>query len=540
MRWTIALALMAWTWIVPPQAHAQEPDSSLYARVYHDEALNAFYIKNDGKPYWLFGTKPNEKAKALISVLDDAWQNGLNPYHYHTREIHTLLKDENTVPEKSTMALELLLTDAFVNYARDLSGMRIKAADMDLDPRDWRQRISEEQALELLDTQKGPMDEFLLSLEPQSKSYQLVKDELIRLAKRKDDSKFEHVSFAGLVRPGQGAKDIPKLRTRFSLPQPPEPGLYTYDDALARAVMKFQAENGLKPDGIIGKKTTEMLNMGREKKIEKLIVNLERLRWIKDGKPNRFIIVNIPASQLWAVEDGKVKVSMPVVVGRKKRPTPSFVTMVHGMRFNPTWTVPPTIEKEDIWPKLKENPLYFNDKGMELYQKQGEDYVTVDPASVDWINMSEDELYTYKMVQNAGDNNPLGRIRVLMPNSQNVYLHDTNHPEVFEQSDRAQSSGCVRMEYPEKIAEFVLDHKHGWDKERMHEVLEEGKMKDVYIDPVFPVYLVYNTVWIGDNDQIIYGEDLYGYDNKMMQLLEKLDESASIGHTVDRIANNVD
>lgn len=523
------------------QSEALNKTSDIISALSNSEAIDKFYTMREGAPLWLDGRELNNNARALIDVIVNSWENGLNPNVYHYQEIAQILEAGRELDDAAALRAEVLLTDAFVKYVRDLSGMRIKPKDMELDAEHWRQRISVDEALAFLAAhQGGYMDEYLHSFEPQSKAYQLLKDEMRVLAQSGSTDEQDFLKFGGLVKPGQGATDIPKLRARFGLDSPADDSKYTYDKDLVVAVMNFQAEKGLKPDGIIGKRTVDMLNLSKGQKIKRLVANMERLRWIKDEQTRRFIVVNIPASRLIAVDDGQVKVDMPVVVGRKKRETLSFVTMVHGVRFNPTWTVPPTIRKEDILPQLQADPNALLDKGMEVFQTQGEQTITVDPTMVDWVNMTPEMLRSYKFVQSAGDHNPLGRIRVLMPNRHNIYLHDTNHPELFDRSDLAQSSGCVRMKYPERIANFILQDRSGWSDQKMIDVLKTGKTKDYYTDEKLPIYLVYNTVWIGDKDQIIYGNDIYDIDNKLLQLIEKVDGFKIIGHSDDRVAKSVD
>lgn len=500
-----------------------------------EAAISFFYEKRNGEAYWLENGEFSKNAIQLVEVIENSWENGFNPNVYHYHEIKHI-RDHLKFDQNTQFQLEMILTDAFAKYVKDLSGMRVRASDVNLIKDQWKQSISISDALSYLDKKISNMDEFLMSLEPQSKSYQMLKDEMRKLVLEYKEGEIEKVNFQSVLKPGQGAKDIPKLRSRFGLDSPAGDQKYLYDSELVAAVKNFQLDKGLKSDGIIGHKTLEMFNLSKEQKIKKLIVNLERLRWIKNNDVSTFMVVNIPASRLLGVENGVVQVDMPVVVGRKKRETLSFVTDIHGVRFNPTWTVPPTIRKEDILPKLKEDPLFLSDKGMEIFKKTEEGTFTVDPASVDWLTVTENDLSQYKMVQKAGDNNPLGRIRILMPNMYNIYLHDTNHPELFDRSDLAQSSGCVRLKHPDKVANFVLKNLKGWSEEKMLNIIKSGKTKDFYIENKIPIYLVYNTVWIGEKDQVIYGNDIYELDQKLLNLIEKADGYKISSHSENMIA----
>ncbi len=264
-------------------------------------------------------------------------------------------------------------------------------------------------------------------------------------------------------------------------------------------------------------------NGGDKHKINQLTVNMERLRQLPDEAPERFIVVNIPSATLWAIDGGKVQFEMPVIVGRKSRPTSDFITEISGVRFNPTWTIPPTIMRKDILPNLRNNPNYLAGKGIELYDGYSTDALTLNPAFIDWNNITLSELYSFRMVQLAGKNNPLGDIRILMPNEHSIYLHDSNEKWLFSRGKRALSSGCIRMQDPEKVANFVLKKHAGWSDKSMRKIFSNQKTKEVYISEKIPVYLLYHTVWIDGDGEIIYGDDVYLRDKVSPQLLEKLD-----------------
>ena len=508
--------------------------SSLHAKsLMNQGVVDAYYSERNGAPVWVKNSRLTRDARDLIAVLEQSWMNGFNPSKYHLNQIHEILSDEgNTHPDSLTM-LELLITDAYVEYTRDLSGMRIHASDMGLNSGHWNQRISPQEAISYLDPNKDDIAEFMLMLEPQTITYQRLKAQLVSLVEKAGEvEQQEPITFShSVVRPGRGYDAIPKLRQRLGLDAVDGADQYKYDDNLFQAVKYFQEKKGLKPDGLIGKQTLFALNQTHEQKIQQIIVNMERLRWVPEKKPDRFILVNIPSFTLWAVEDGKVAFEMPIIVGRKKRPTLSFVSNIHGVRFNPTWTVPKTIKREDILPHLQEDPNYLTGKGMELYDGYGTDAITLDPTSVDWHEITLQELYSLNMVQGPGANNPLGSIRVLMPNPHNIYLHDTNHKSLFARTNRAQSSGCVRMKNPEKVADFIMKAKPNWSKQKMEDILNKGEMKDIYTSEKMPVYILYQTVWIGSENQIVYGNDIYSYDKKLLQLLEKLDEIPKISNS---------
>jgi len=244
---------------------------------------------------------------------------------------------------------------------------------------------------------------------------------------------------------------------------------------------------------------------------------MERIRWEDQDKPDRYLLVNIPNELLWAIDGGRIEVQMPVVVGRPERATNAFNAKITGVRINPTWTIPPTIKKEDFATKLRRNAAYLDNRGIKVY-KGGK---AIRSSSVNWNNVSENQLGAYTMVQGPGSTNPLGRYRVLMNNPYNIYLHDTPTKTYFARANRALSSGCVRLEDAELITDFILRKNPDWNEARKQEILESGEMTEVSAGESLPVYLQYKTVWLGDNDQLVFGNDIYEEDRNLFNALRK-------------------
>lgn len=515
-------------------------------------AIEAFYQRRGGEPFWLDGVRLNSSAVKMIESINDSWTHGLNPHRYHAHDIAAItggkVHSRMRLPLKAdaVMTFELMLTDAYVRYVTDLSGMRIKASALDLNPSHWRQPITPADALALLEGQgaNGALQNALNRVTPQGTTYKALQAELVALVKkmRKDpEVKVERVLIASPLSPGREHKEVPKLRRRLGIGAPAgNKDSLVYDAALADAVKKFQAQKGLKPDGVIGAKTLYVLNQSIADRVVQLAVNLERLRWMPHETARRVVMVNLPSATLWALEDGKPRLEMPVIVGRPKRATISFRTEITGVRFNPDWTVPPTIQKEDILPQLIEDPGVLVDKGMEVYSGYGADAQTLDPMVVDWAGMTSEEYKALRLVQIPGAHNPLGRIRILMPNAHNIYLHDTNDRKLFSRSDRAQSSGCIRVQEPEKLASFILSLRPGWSDGQMQKYFKDKKTRDIMIPEKIPVYLLYNTAWVGPEGQVVFGEDIYNDDKKLFQLLERMNAIFIPGGDAEIAAQSAD
>lgn len=487
----------------------------------HKTALQVFYQTRQNQSYWMSESTIYSRAERMYKAIDEAWTHGLNPHKYHYVEIYRLMGEQDN--PRSRSKLELLLSDAFISYTRDLSGMRVDGRQMDLDNEHWKSRIGAFEAIQYL--HNSDFGTVLNAVEPQGQTYQALRRELIRLV-NKGEGKNEDllpIEFDGILRPGWGHPEVPRIREYLGMPKL-EHSNATYDDHLAAAVIRFQKDNNLEPDGVIGSSTLEAMNRTNLRKIKQIIANLERLRWVNIDRGNKFVIVNIPSATLWAIENGKVAFEMPVIVGTPVRATLPFNTVINGVRLNPDWTVPPTIKKFDILPKIKEDPAYFADKGMELIRGYGSDAITLDPHAIDWDNISTRELHRIRMVQTPGDHNPLGRYRLLMPNRHNIYLHDTNHPELFAKNERALSSGCIRMKDPRQMTEFLLENAAGtWDDTRINEVLDTYKKTDIDLQRSIPVSILYYTAWLDGNGRVVYGNDIYDRDAKLLELLSNID-----------------
>lgn len=483
-------------------------------------ALQRFYDERDNDPIFLSGDEPLAQARALLGVFEESWTHGLNPESYHVEPIRRLL----TSPLRLQMEqarLELLLADAVMRYGRDMTGMRVDPAQIKQQAKFWRQPVPGYDVL----SRVAAADDFAAALEelaPHTMLYRKLREELVRLSTAEEHYEdLLPLDFgAPYFHPGKKAPAVVGLRQRLGVAVPSNVRRADlYVDELAAAVMAFQRRYEVEPDGIIGPQTLSLLNRTRQAQMEQVIANLERLRWMPADLPDRYVMVNIPSQMLWGVDHGKVALEMPVVVGLPFRQTQSFTTDVTGIRLNPTWTVPLSLKMQDFLPKLKENPGYLAEKGIELIQGYGKNARTLDPAAIDWDTIGWREMGKLRMVQVPGDHNALGRVRVLMDNEFDIYMHDTNHPEFFDKTQRTYSSGCIRLSRPYDMARFVMQGHEGWSEEAMQDILAAGETEDLEIGRTMPVYIVYQTIWLNGHGDMVFGADVYGRDRKLLAAL---------------------
>ncbi len=482
-------------------------------------AMLSYYRSRKYTTFWTGNMQKLQQAKEALIILEDSWTHGLNPDNYHVKQIEKLIESNNST---ANIKLELLLSDALIRYGQDLTGMRIPAASIGQKAEYWKQKLS---GIEILNIIRSHNDvrKALATFPPQTALYNNLRNELISLTetfyKQGGDTDIDKISFDGILRPGYSHKSVAKIRKRLGVASPNNREIYIYDDKLALKVMDIQKKNDLRIDGVIGQETLKILNRSIKDKIVQITANMERLRWLERKRPEKYIVVNIPSMTLWAVKKGKVELEMPVVVGQKARKTQSFVAEITGVRVNPTWTVPFSIKKADFLPKLREDSSYLSDKEVEIYKGYGKNRITIDPLSIDWDNISMKELNKLIMVQTPGDHNALGRIRILMPNIYNIYLHDTNHKEVFSRNDRFQSSGCIRLSNPDAVANFIMNENEDWSFRKLASIKDSLKSTDINAKNKIPIYILYQSIWINTEGELIYGRDVYNNDKKLYEAL---------------------
>ena len=318
------------------------------------------------------------------------------------------------------------------------------------------------------------------------------------------------------LREGDSHPDMPKLRARLADFMPKEVSntdMFVFGVDLTSAVKAFQRHYHLRDDGIIGPQTLALINRTAEEEKRQIALNLHRLNspeW--RGRPDLRIDVDVARYWLTAYEQGKPVFEMPVVVGTQERQTNIFSTMMTGVRLNPGWTLPPTIKAEDYIPKLRENPEWVTEKGVMIYANWDQDATPIDPTLVDWNYLTDNQIKAMRFYKMAGDNNPLGQYRFLMHNKYDIYLHDTNQKYLFDRSSRAYSSGCVRVNDPRRIVEFLLAENPDWTPDKLDRILEEGKTFDLRANRSIPVYFDYKTAWLDSEGQLVLGYDIYGLD----------------------------
>ena len=311
------------------------------------------------------------------------------------------------------------------------------------------------------------------------------------------------------IGPGASGPEVATLRRRLAVTGDLGPNAATgsgYDEILADGIRRFQARHGLAETGTVGPQTLAALNVPVGDRIRQLSASRERLNGSNFVFGQRYVVVNIPAAVAEAVSGGEVERRYVAVVGKPDRPSPTLTTAITAVNLNPTWTVPLSIVKKDIVPKMRKDPGYVARMRMRLLDGQGHE---VDPRAVDW---KAERTPGFTIRQDSGSGNALGAVRIDMPNPHSVYMHDTNHKNLFSADYRFHSSGCARIADVRSLAAWLLADNSGWSRREIDTGIAAAKRTDIRLARAVPVAWVYLTGWATRDGRVHFRNDVYKHD----------------------------
>jgi murein L,D-transpeptidase YcbB/YkuD len=322
------------------------------------------------------------------------------------------------------------------------------------------------------------------------------------------------------LRIGVRAPAVAVLRQRLAvsgdLPQNALNSSDAFDSYVDAAVKRFQARHGIQPDGIIGQTTFAALNIPAHVRLAQLSTNLTRLKVLTaKAMPPRFVMVNIPAATVEAVEGGQVVSRHTAVVGKVTRPSPIVNSKISEINFHPFWTVPASIIKKDLIPLMQKDPNYLTNYHIRIFDKTGAE---LRPEQVDWTT---DEATNYMFKQDPGDENSLGRVKINFPSPDGVYMHDTPHKSLFNEDYRFDSSGCVRIQNIRELIVWILRDTPEWDRNAIENEFRSGNRIDVKVVNPVQLYWTYITAWSTTDNVVQFRDDIYNLDG-----LEQFSEPA--------------
>jgi len=319
------------------------------------------------------------------------------------------------------------------------------------------------------------------------------------------------VPSVGVLRLGDRHPSVPVLRARLVASGDIDPnavGNDIYDSYVEAAVRRFQARHGLTVDGIIRAETLAALNVPAPVRLAQLKVNVTRLRTLSANLSPRYVVANIPAARVEAIENGLAVSRHAAVAGKPDRPSPELTSKIVQINFNPYWTVPPSIVQKDLIPKMQDQPDYLTSNHIRIFDARHKE---LEPSQINWY--SEDATH-YSFKQDPGSYNSLGSIRINFPSAYGVYMHDTPLKNLFGEDFRFHSSGCMRVQNVRQLVAWLLQGVRGWSLEDIDHVIKSGEQKNAQVTKPVPLHWVYITGWATPDGVVQFRDDIYGKDGR--------------------------
>jgi L,D-transpeptidase YcbB len=480
--------------------------------------LPDFYERRGFRPAW----EPRT-IEQLFRAIVDAEADGLDPNDYH-QQVLTRLRGEVAANRQPTAALladyDLLLTDALIRLGYHLMFGKVDPERIDPNWNMARQLHGFDPAVQIQKTlDAGDVYEALEREKPNHAFYTGLKRELARYRQIEAGGGWPVVPTGPVLRDGVDDPRIATLRRRLQatgdLPRGQDNST-RYDSAVASAVRGFQERIGLTADGVLGDGTRKALNVPVGDRIEQIRLNLERGRWVLHDLDSTFVVVNIAGYSVAYVRGGRTVWRSRAVVGLPYRSTPIFRDSIKYLDFNPTWTVPPGILARDMLPRLKRGGVRALPEGMRVLNRSGR---VVDASGINWSAYSGSS-FPFTLRQDPGPANALGRVKFMFPNRYLVYLHDTPSRELFNESARAFSSGCIRIQHPFELADLLLADR-SWNSDSTDRTLATRRTRTVRLRRPVPVLLLYWTAWVDDQSRVNFRSDIYGRDARLARALDE-------------------
>jgi murein L,D-transpeptidase YcbB/YkuD len=497
----------------------------------HQAALETLYQASGYAPLWTRNGKPTPQALKAIANLSKADDQGLDSADYDPelwQKWQAELAAAPTPAPRELASFDAGLSLSLMRYVSNLYMGRINPKrvnfSLDIEPK----KLDLPALLRKLAASDNP-DALIAAQEPKLKFYGYLKTALARYRQLAKDAPAVQISLPAKFKPGDRHADVPKLRKLLAVLGDLTGGdgndpSQAYDPPLADAVKRFQSRHGLAPDAVIGKGTLAQLNVPLAERVKQIRLGLERLRWLPDQIDGRYLMVNIPSFQLFGFHTGsgseRPDLEMNVIVGEAidGHSTPVFHSDMTYVNFRPYWNVPYAITVKEYVPILSRNPGYLAGHDMEIVSSFAPDAAVYGASRGNIQQLASGAL---KLRQRPGPKNALGLVKFAFPNTNNVYLHSTPSQGLFKRSRRDFSHGCIRVEFPATLAEFVLKDHGDWTREKIEEAMQADKPKIVTLKPSIPVYIFYSTVLADADGKAMFYQDLYGHDAPLNAELAK-------------------
>ncbi len=477
------------------------------------EAIERAYEQHGNLPIWVDGSGYNAKAQQVIDELKRANDWGLATADYAVPSVNAA-----SLTNAKLADAELALTRASVKYARDAHVGRFDPA-----------RISE--LIDLMSTPPDPLavltglssasdpGAFLTSFNPRHPEFEQLRQKYLALRGNQPGATQIRIPDGPKLRKGDTSADVALIRQRMRIAAPVGGDPQFYDDQLQTAVRDFQDRTGYRVDGVITSSFRRALNAqlqavpSKNTQVDKILANMERWRWLPETLGDKYIFDNIPEFMTRVVNNGQIIHQARIVVGKTDTPTPIFSKNMQYVEFHPFWKVPDSIKMKEILPSIARNGSgALARRGLKIGLNGKE-------LNASSINFGTSDIRGYDVYMPPGPGNALGDVKFMFPNHYSVYMHDTPSKELFANSSRAFSHGCMRVQDPHKLAEVIMSQANGWSAEQTKAQFADNANQQVPLDHQLPVHVTYFTVRVGADGQLQFIDDVYGHDNRTINAM---------------------
>jgi murein L,D-transpeptidase YcbB/YkuD len=486
------------------------------AQIASATVLPEVYEENGFKRLW---TNP-QNVEDLYNAVTTIDEDGLRPDDYHYTIINQLRSraDSGTSSDPELSAdIDILLTDSLIRLGYHL--IIGKVDPIDHHPQ-WNLavEIHDDEPVKFIQEtlEAGNLAKKINEFRPPNIIYSEYKAALKKYRTIKDNGGWQPVPQGPTLKKGMQDSRVLLLRRRLKITGDLEEKASEsehFDDELVQAVIRFQNRHHITADGAVGKGTLAALNVPVEDRIDQIRINIERSRWVLHEIHGKFVIADIAGFNIFVYQDNERLWASRVQVGKPYRETPMFKSEIKYLEFNPTWTIPPGILAKDILPAVKKDPNFLKARNINVIDRNGK---VIDQSIINWAKYSASN-FPYKLRQDPGPSNALGLIKIMFPNKHLVYIHDTPSKSLFERTDRAFSSGCIRTEKPFELAEILLNDPAKWNQQIFKQIIDTGQTRRVNLTQPVPVFLFYWTVHPEQDGSVSFKKDPYKRDAEVLK-----------------------
>lgn len=485
-----------------------------FLQMYHPE-IQKFYSRRNYQCVWFNNLGLIEQGSLFINLMQSSKLeltdsiNGLSQIVlFHNQIVN------DSITGNEVRLMDVLLTNAFLEYAdKKWIGLR----DSSVKELGWYIKRKRLVSTELLDSITANSS-FFSYYKPLNKQYELLRQYLVRLKTIEVSGGLPYIdTLQKAYRKGDTGVVVKNIRVwlfRSGFLMEHDSSNNRFDDALFQSVKLAQHCMGLKEDGVVGKSLIKQMNVSLNQRMQQILINLERLRWVEDSDTGKHIVINIPRYKLYAYHNDTLDWECNVVVGTTRTKTSIFNGNIRYVVLNPYWNVPNSILFNEIIPAYRKDKNYFVKHNMEVLLGKS----SVNPADIKWSDFNEKNC-PYMVRQLPGKDNPLGVVKFLFPNTYNIYLHDSPAKQYFDRQNRTFSHGCIRVGEPLVLMQWVLQDEKQITPDRIQSIFETGKETYLNLKQGIPVTIAYYTAWIDENGYINYTDDVYKLDEAMKNIL---------------------